>query len=620
MWTGSLDLTKMRGKHQLSFGFMDVWARIDGGHYANTVLQFQTTSTAGPDPQNATAGTGDGFASFLMGVGSGNDSTGYNKFPATDKNLLGWYVQDDWKIDPKLTLNLGLRYEIQTAPTERTNAQEYFDFNAVNPISTAVGTNYPGQLVFNNNSHRGLYDTQHKNFAPRIGAAYRLRDKLVLRAGYGVFFVPNYYGQGPNIGYSQGTPWVTSLNSGLNPFTTLSGNPALNCSNGGTSTPCQNAFPNGEVPATGNSLGGSTDVGFGLNPVTDPVRHSAYVEQWMTGVQYSLTNNDLIDISYVGNHGVHVLSQYLEWNEMSASDLDLGNQLFSQVSNPFFGHITSSGCGLDQRTVAMGQLLRRFPEYCSVTEAQPAAGGSTYNALQATYTHRWHSGLDLNVSYTYSRFMDNVQGNSGWAFPGSGSSVRNSYDLAAEHSVDVTDTPHSLVVNYNYELPFGAGKPLGGGWSRPVNAILGGWQWSGILTAKSGLPLSINPATNNTGGFGFNQRPDLVAGVNPVAQNQSITHWINPAAFAQPAAFTFGDAPRFLSNLRAPKFFNYDMGIEKWWGLGEARRIQFRFEMFNAFNHPNFFEPDTNLGDSNFGTITSAYPARSVQFGGKFYW
>jgi Carboxypeptidase regulatory-like domain/TonB dependent receptor len=620
MWTGSVDFTKVYGKHQLAFGFMDVWARIDGGHYANTVLQFQTTSTAGPDPENATAGTGDGFASFLMGVGSGTDQTGFNKFPATDKNLLGWYLQDDWKINPKLTINLGLRYEIQTAPTERTNEQEYFDFNAVNPISTAVGTNYPGALVFNSSGNRGLYDTQHKNFAPRIGAAYRLRDKLVVRAGYGVFFVPNYYGQGPNIGYSQGTPWVTSLNSGLNPFTTLSGNPALNCSNGGTSKPCQNAFPTGQVPATGNSLGGLTDVGFGLNPVIDNVRPSAYVQQWMAGAQYALTNNDLIDISYVGNHGVHVLSQYLEWDELPASDLSLGNRLLDQVANPFFGHITSSGCGLDQPTVPAGQLLRRFPEYCSVTEAPPAVGGSTYNALQATYTHRWHSGLDVNVSYTYSKFMDDVQGAAGWAFPGTGSSVRNTYNLAAERSVDVTDTPHSLVVNYNYELPFGAGKPLGSGWSRPVNAILGGWQWNGILTAKSGLPLSISPATNNTGGFGFNQRPDLVAGVNPVPQNQSITHWIDPTAFAQPAAFTFGDAPRFLSNLRAPRFVNYDTGIEKWLSLGEARRLQFRVEMFNAFNHPNFFEPDTNLGDNNFGTITSAYPARSIQFGGKFYW
>jgi hypothetical protein len=619
LWTSSVDLTKMRGKHQLSFGFMDVWARLDGGHYANTVLQFQTTSTAGPDPQNATANTGDGFASFLMGVGSGQDFTGYNKFPATDKHLLGWYLQDDWKATRKLTLNLGLRYEVQTAPTERTNAQEYFSFNATNPISAAVGANYPGELVFNSSSNRGLYSTPFKNFAPRIGAAYQLHDKLVWRGGYGVFFVPNYYGPGPNIGYSQSTPWVTTLNSGLNPFTTLSGNAGLACSGGATSTPCQSAFPNGEVAPTGNSQGSLTDVGFGLNPVTDPVRHSPYVEQWMTGVQYSLTNNDLLDITYVGNHGVHVLAQFLEWNEMPASDLALGNQLFNQVANPFFGHITSSGCGLDQPTVPMGQLLRRFPEYCSVTEAEPAAGGSHYNALEATYTHRWHSGLDLNVSYTYSKFMDNVQGNSGWAFPGTGSSVRNSYNLAAESSVDVTDTPHSLVVSYNYELPFGAGKQFGHSWSRPLNAVLGGWQWSGILTAKSGLPLSINPATNNTGGFGFNQRPNLVPGVSPVPQDQSIRQWINPAAFVQPPAFTFGNAPRFLSNLRAPSYFNWDMGIQKWWNMSESMRLQFRFEMFNALNHPDFFEPDTNLGDSNFGTITAAYPARTVQFGAKFY-
>ena len=340
----------------------------------------------------------------------------------------------------------------------------------------------------------------------------------------------------------------------------------------------------------------------------------------MAGVEYSLANNDLIDIAYVGNHGVHVLSQYLEWDEMPAADLAMGNGLLNQVPNPFFGAITSSGCGLDQPTVAQGQLLRRFPEYCSVTEAQPTVGGSTYNALQATYTHRWHSGLDMNVSYTYSKFEDNVQGNSGWAFPGSGSSVRNSYNLAAEHSVDVSDTPHSLVVNYNYELPFGTNKTIGQGWNKAVNAILGGWQWSGILTAKSGLPLSINPATNNTGGFGFNQRPVLVAGVNPVPQDQTITHWIDAGAFSQPAAFTFGDRPRFLANLRGPKYFMWDMGIHKWWNFGEARRLQFRFEMFNALNHPNFFEPDTNLGDANFGTITSAYPARSVQFGLKFYW
>jgi hypothetical protein len=610
IWTSSVDFTKVKGKHTLAFGFMDVWARIDGGHYANTTLQFQTTSTAGPDPQQPTAGTGNGFASFLVGVGSGTDQTGFTAFPATDKHLLGWYLQDSWRATSRLTLNLGLRYEIQTAPVERHNAQEYFNFTAVNPISSAVGFNVPGELVFNSDGNSGLYNTSYKNFAPRVGAAYQLRDKIVLRGGYGVFFVPNYYGNGPNIGYSQGTPWVTSLNSGLNPSSTLSGN---------TTVGLPSAFPNGEVAPTGNSLGGLTDVGFGLNPVVDNVRHSPYVQQWMTGVEYSLTNNDMIDISYVGNHGVHVLSQYLEWNEPSASVLAMGNQLNQMVPNPFYGHITASGCGLNNPTIQEGQLLRPFPEYCSVTEAPPAVGSSTYNALQATYTHRWHSGLEVNVSYTYSKFIDNVQGASGWAFPGSGSSVRNSYNLAAERSVDASDLTHSMVINYNYELPFGKGKQFGADWNRAMNSVLGGWEWSGILTAHTGLPLSVNPAANNTGGFGFNQRPNIVPGVSPVPQNQSINNWINPAAFAEPAAFTFGNAPRFLSDIRAPGYVNWDMGLQKWWKFTETKRFQFRFELFNAFNHPNFFTPDTNLGDSNFGTITSAYPARSLQFAGKFY-
>jgi Carboxypeptidase regulatory-like domain/TonB dependent receptor len=610
LWTSSVDFTKLKGKHTLAFGFMDVWARIDGGHYANTVLQFQTTSSAGPNPQDSTPNTGNGFASFLLGVGSGTDQTGVTQFPATDKHLLGWYLQDSFKATRKLTLNLGLRYEIQTAPVERHNEQEYFDFTATNPISSAVGFNVPGELVFNSSNNAGLYNTSYTNFAPRVGAAYQLRDRLVLRAGYGVFFVPSYYGNGPNIGYSQSTPWVTSLNGGLNPSSTLSGNAALGL---------PSAFPSGQVPATGNSQGGLTDVGFGLNPVTNNNRNSPYVQQWMAGVQYSFTNNDLLDLSYVGNHGVHVLSQYLEWNELPVSDLGLGNQLNAMVPNPFFGHITSSGCGLDQPTIVQGQLLRPYPEYCSVTEAGPAVGSSTYNALEATYTHRWHAGLDLNVSYTYSKFLDNVQGASGWAFPGSGSSVRNSYDLAAERSVDVSDVPHSLVIYYNYQLPYGRGKQFGDSSNRIMNAVLGGWQWSGIFTAKSGLPLSINPAQNNTGGFGFNQRPNIVPGVNPVPQNQDINDWINPAAFSQPDPFTFGNAPRFLSDLRGPHFINWDMGIQKYWNFSESMRLQFRFEMFNALNHPNFFNPDTNLGDATFGTITSAFPARSLQFATKFY-
>ena len=341
----------------------------------------------------------------------------------------------------------------------------------------------------------------------------------------------------------------------------------------------------------------------------------------MAGGQYSFTPNDLLDISYVGNHGTNLLATGLQWKQMSPGNLSQGNALFNSVPNPFFGHINSSSCGLNNSTVILEQTLIPFPQYCSVFEPQPAVGTSSYDALQVTYTHRWHSGLDLNLSYTYSKFMDDVQGNSGWAFPGSGTNNLNSYNLAADYSVDASNVPHRFVASYIYDLPVGKGKHFGSEWSTPVDAILGGWAWSGILTAESGLPLSIQPASNNVG-FGFNQRPNIVPGVNPVPANRSIDDWINPAAFSQPAAFTFGDAPRFFANLHGPRFFNWDMAIQKYWNVTETKRLQFRFEMFNALNHPNFFQPDTNLSDvssGNFGRITAAYQARTAQVAAKFY-
>ena len=625
-WTSSIDFTKMEGKHELSFGFTDVWLRIDGGHFGQTALNFQTASTAGPDPNNALGTTGIGFASFLLGVGSGTNGTAcalctlFQAFPATDKHFLGWYIQDGWKVTPKVTLNLGLRYEIQTAPTERHNAQNYFSFTAENPISAQIGSFVPGELIFNSPNNSGLYNTPYGNVAPRVSIAIAAAKNLVVRGGYGIFYVPNFYGQGPNDGFSQQTPWNATINNGLNPASTLSGNANVNCeSASGVFAPCGPAFTTERLP-TGNSAGGLQDVGFPVNAVNNN-RKTPYVEQWMAGGQYSFTPNDLLDVSYVGNHGTNLLATNLQWDLMSPGNLALGNTLFNSVPNPFFGHITSSGCSLNSPTITLAQSLAPFPEYCSVSESGPTVGTSSYDALQVTYTHRWHSGLDLNLSYTYSKFMDDVQGAAGWAFPGSGTSNLNSYNLAADYSVDASNVPHRFVASYIYELPVGKGKRFGSDWSTPVDAILGGWEWSGILTAESGLPLSIQPASNNVG-FGFNQRPNIVPGVNPIPANQSINNWINPAAFSQPTNFTFGDAPRFFANLHGPRYFDWDMAIQKNWKLHESKSVQFRFEMFNALNHPDFFQPDTNLGDvsaGNFGRITSAYQARTAQLAAKFY-
>jgi hypothetical protein len=297
------------------------------------------------------------------------------------------------------------------------------------------------------------------------------------------------------------------------------------------------------------------------------------------------------------------------------------------VPNPFYGYIApgKSTCGLDQPTIVYSHLLQPFPQFCNVTENQPNNGFSQYNALEATYNHRFHNGLSVLVSYTFSKFIDNVEGLNAWAVTGN-SSPANTYSLAAEKSVDGGDTPQSLVASYIYDLPIGRGRAIGSGFNRKTNAVLGGWEVSGIVTSKSGIPIAVSG--NNIPSYGGNPRPDVIA--NTHVAHQSVSEWFNTAAFAYAPYGTFGTASRFLSHMRAPDYNNVDMGIMKNWALEREMRIQFRAEMFNTFNHPQFYSPSgsyagcdpnvTSTCASAFGTITSAFPGREVQMSGKFYW
>jgi hypothetical protein len=599
--TYSADLTKTFSKHTVAVGYMGVVNQLLGGHVYGTKLGFNTGTSGGPDPANVTSGTGYGFASFLLGVPNNGGTTGVNAQPATQKNYFGWYVQDDWKVTPRLTANLGIRYEIQTPLTERHNKQQYFDFTAINPVGAGTGLSTPGELVFNGGSNRrGLYNTSYSNFGPRLGLSYRATPKAVVRGGYGLFFIPSYTGNAPADGYTQTTPIQGTLN--YVPYNTLS-----------------NPVPNGILLPQGSALGAMQDVGQGV-PAVRSARASTYLQQWMLGVQYSLRTNDLLDITYVGNRGIKLSAGGYERNQLPTQYFALGsNALTTLVTNPFYGKITSSGCGLDQPTVQRHRLLRPFPQYCSVQEQGAPVGDSYYDALQLTYTHRFSSGFSVLASYTFSKFIDNVEGNNGWANSGP-TSIRNYYNLAAEKSVDGADIPHSLVVSYIYELPIGKHKAFGSALSTPVNAVVGGWQVSGISTFKQGFPLSIAPANNPLGTYGANRRPDIVADVH--IAHPTIDKWFNTDAFKDPAdPFAFGNSARYLSTLRAPGYQNWDLAVQKYWNLGELARLQFRAEMYNAFNHANFYAPNQFSGSgAAFGTIGGVFPARDVQFAGKFYW
>ena len=596
--SGSVDFVKVRGAHQLSFGYMAVATDENGGRFHFTPFNFNNLFTAGPDPTNPTAGTGDSSASMLLGLpASGN--TGVAIQEVTRTWFHGVYLQDDWKATRKLTLNLGIRWEAQRPVTDRYNRQASFDYNAVNPISSAVGQNYLGEQVFASSGNRGLFNTNYKNFAPRIGFAYQLMPKLVMRGGYGVFYPPSFRGTGPAPGFSSDTPYVASNDGGLTPANTLS-----------------TAFSGGLVPVSGSSLDGLTNVGFGVTAVSRN-RKTYYDQQWMFGFQYAPTSNDVLDITYVGNHGIHVDASGLNLNQLDPKYFSMGNALLNQVPNPFFGHITGSGCSLDQPTIQQGQLLRPYPDFCDISETQDPAGGSHYNALDVNYTHRVSQGLTLLASYTFSKFIDNVGGPENWASASSNFSenIRNVYNLAAEKSVDATDTPHSFVLSYVYELPVGKGRKFGSGMNGVVNTIVGGWQTSGTLTLKEGFPLTITSSGLNY--FGAGQHVDVVGDYH--IANPSRTEWFNTSAFAVAGPWSLGNAPRYFSDLRAPGYKNFDISIQKYFPIEERFRFQFRLDMFNAFNHTNYYSPNTVMGPG-FGTITSAWTPRQMQAALKFYW
>jgi hypothetical protein len=607
----SVDFTKTVGPHTMNMGFMGVVFQDTGGRMASTDFFFPQSMTQGPDPTAAVSSTGFGFASFLLGTGNdspgnspeqGASGTGVLPYKFETKEFYGLYFQDDWKATRKLTLNLGFRYDLQPGPTDHFDRTQWFNFTAANPISSAIGFTVPGELVFVTPKAPGLYNAQKTNFAPRVGLAYQLTNKLVMRAGFGMFYVPAFEFDIPIDGYTQLTPYVGTVD-GITPYNTLS-----------------NPFPNGYVLPQGKALGGLQDVGISPTAIEN-YRPTPYVEQWMYGLQYALGSNDKIDVTYVGNHGVKLPFAGVQVNQLPTADYALGNALLNPVANPFYGHITSSGCGLNNPTVPAGQLMLPFPEYCGVNDDQLPGSFSNYNAVEITFTHRWAQALQLGVSYTISKFIDNDSGPGDWANVGS-SEDRNNYNLRAEKSLDGDDVPQSLVVNYVYQLPVGHGKHFASNLHGIGDAVLGGWQVSGITTIKSGFPLSITEATPSTSNlWGANQRPNLIG--NPHISNPSISEWFNINAFTGAAPYTFGDVPRYMPNLRAPGFKDWDLGIEKSWHWQEKLRVQFRAELYNLPNNVDFYAPNQSYNPSptsGFGTITSAYRARDIQFGLKVYW
>ena len=463
--------------------------------------------------------------------------------------------------------------------TDRFNQLTNFNYQAASPL-TAAGLNLHGALGFVgvNGNPRGQWNPDRTNFAPRLGLAYSITPKTVMRLGAGIFY-DAYLAASPTdtSGFSAVTSFTSSIN-GVTPYNVLS-----------------NPFPQGLIYPTGSSLGPATLLGESIT-FADRDHVTPYSEAWNFDLQRELPGAVKLDAAYVGNRGVHNYADR-SWDQLPDADLALGNQLLTTVPNPFYGQITTGT--LSTPTTTLAQLLRPYPQYLGVTSQNSTWGGSTYNALQLRVQKQTSSGLSIDASYTWSKLIDNVTGGFSPALPGTGFQDNN--NLALERSISSLDIPNRFVIGYVYELPLGQGKKF---FTGPIaSRIAGGWQIEGITTFATGQVFGVTTSVNTSESQGGGQRPNW-NGVSPALSNPAIAEWFNTSVFSQPATFTFGNVARTLNTLRASPTENFDFSVIKDTILKESLRLEFRAEFFNLLNTVQFSPPAAALGVSTFGVVS----------------
>lgn len=596
-------MTKVLSKHTLKVGadfrFIPISELQPSAPQGS--FDFNARFTSGK-PDGTDQNSGSSIASFLLGVPSGG-STDFNPPVSISYTYFGGYVQDDFRVHPKLTLNLGLRYEMETARNERYNRLSWFDPNVASPIAQQVGIpGLRGGLEFAGvgGNPRRQKDTNWKNFGPRFGFAYRFAPKMVLRGAYGIFYPPSTGTDTGRLlgseGFFASTTFVSSRDGGNTPEDRLS-----------------NPFPNGLTQPPGSSQGLSSLLGQNIETAIRTDR-SAYTQTWNLNVQRELPSNFLFDIAYVGNRGVK-LPINIQANQLPDQYLSLGSALNTQVPNPFKPFV-STGL-LSNPTVAQGWLLRPFPQFDNVDLRAIDAGSSIYHAMQLKVERRYSQGFSFLAAYTVSKTIgvDSSRLSISFANPG----FQDNNNLHAERSLSNFDVPQRFVLSYNWELPFGPGRHFLHDASGFLGRIVGGWEINGVTTAQRGLPLSLSCSSNTTNSFGGGCRPNTSGKSARLSGSIEgrLNRYFDTSVFSPPPPFTFGNVSRTLPDVRAPGLLNFDFSTNKNTHISEQVNIQFRAEFFNLLNHPNFGAPGTTLNPTTFGVISSDAGPRTIQFGLK---
>jgi hypothetical protein len=527
------------------------------------------------------------------------------------------YLQDDLRVSRKLTLNLGLRWDVEKGRKERYKQLSYFDFSAPSPLASQVGI--PGlkgglRFIGLDGTPARQFDTDWNDFAPRFSFAYSVNSSTVARGGYGIFYLPY-------IGAAAG--WASGIN-GFMAFTQQVTSLDGLC----TADLLSNPFPKGLQKPTAPGSGLATAIGqdfgaSGRDGAVDRTARVGYSQQWNLNLQRQLPGRIALEAAYVGNKGTKLADGPLgpQLNQLTSEQMQLGNQLLQLVPNPFQPHVQTGL--LSQATVTRAQLLRPYPQFLSVYNFRPALGSSIYHAFQARFEKRYNNGLTLLASFTGGKLIEDTSQSVG--FLGPAPTHQDVYNRRASRSLASQDISRRLVMSYVYDLPFGSGRKFGTGMPRALNVVAGGWQMNGIITFSKGVPLAISNSQNNSQSFSATQRPN-VNGTSPALDSgrpidQKLAKWFDTSVFSQPAAFTFGNLGRVLPNVRANGPHEWDFSLFRNFPIREAIRAEFRAEFFNFTNTPMFAQPGQVFGNAAFGVISAqANSPRQVQFGLKIHY
>ena len=671
----------MKGRHSIKIGGEQ---RIFSNNFwqpDNPTGTFDFTrnmTTADPtNPDLGAAGEGNPFATILTGFPA---DASIHLVPAVAdlSKETGFYVQDDWKVTPKLTLNLGLRYEWSTPYTERNNQLTFSNFKGDTGINIAASRNQDpsnpeldfgqigeimGTTVFPTSGHRNA-TVDRNNFAPRFGFAYQLASNTVLRGGAGVFYGMNV---ATNFQYA-GPPFAKTAQMYFPKDDYAHQSACLGPSP--TQPDCNSPFPGGLAPPQGRTYGQLAQWGFGnSSDLNTGVARNAEIYQWNLGIQHLLPGQIVIGVDYSASRSTHLPwagaggistrnRNFLPTSIRNAlvatldpthdpSSTAVTDYLNTEVLNPFQCFFSTGGAGLtgswcppspifnaadvsDSRyiddTIPQQLLLEPFPQFDGGFEGLPTLNANAwYHSLQIRFQKRASHYISFEGNYTFSKATDDSSsGRNAWIGNLGLDNPQVLDNLRAEHGISANDTPHRLTAAIIIDLPFGRDRWIGRGMNRVEDGIAGGWALNTVVTLQSGSPIAVyNAAGALQDG---NPRPQLLCSqlttgldYHHVAASNGNLSFLNQNCFGDAGDNIPGNAPRHFSNIRGDGIRNIDTSLSKEFKIRESQLLQVRAEMFNAFNHQRFAFPDTGSLDGTFGNVNSTTGNfRRMQFGLRY--